>query len=586
MTMIGFGQMVAFLALLVLITKPLGSYMADVYEGKRTFAARLLLPLERLIYRLTRVDPENDQLWTTYAASCLAFSLVNFLLFYAMLRLQRFLPLNPQRFGTPLAMPGAVPMTPDLAFNTAVSFMTNTSWQAYPGESTLSYFLQMVGIAVQSFTSAAAGIAVAIAMIRGFVRQSRGRLGNFWVDLTRSIVYVLIPLSFFAALLLCSQGVIQNMDSYRTVTTAEGAKQTISLGPVASQEPIKLLSSDGGGFFNANSAHPFENPTPLANLLEMLLILAIPAALTYTFGRMARAPSQGWALFAAMFILFVCGSVIATWSEQRGNPALSAGQQPNMEGKEVRFGGAASALFSMVSTASSDGAVNSSHDSFTPLAGLIQMFNLKSGEVIFGGTGSGLVSMFLLVLVTVFIAGLMVGRTPEYLGKKIEGKEIKLVMFSLVATAAAMLLFSAASLMLHVPSGSAFNPPGAPTNNLGNPGPHGLSEILYANASAVATNGSAFAGLNANTPWFNLTLGLEMLIGRFLVIIPALAIAGSLARKRKVAATIGTMPTNSPLFVALLIGTVFLVTALTFLPAFSLGPVAEHYRMSALGNGR
>jgi potassium-transporting ATPase potassium-binding subunit len=585
MTMIVFGQMAAFLALLVLITKPLGAYMADVFEGKRTFAARLLLPLERLIYRLTRVHPENDQLWTTYAACCLAFSLVNFLLFYAMLRLQRFLPLNPQRFGTPLAMPGAVPMTPDLAFNTAVSFMTNTSWQAYPGESTLSYFLQMVGIAVQSFTSAAAGMAVAIAMIRGFVRQSRGRLGNFWVDLTRSIVYVLIPLSFFAALLLCSQGVIQNLDSYRTVTTAEGAKQTISLGPVASQEPIKLLSSDGGGFFNANSAHPFENPTPLANLLEMLLILAIPAALTYTFGRMARAPTQGWALFAAMFILFVCGSAIATWSEQRGNPALPAGQQPNMEGKEVRFGGAASALFSMVSTASSDGAVNSSHDSFTPLAGLVQMFNLKSGEVIFGGTGSGLISMFLLVLVTVFIAGLMVGRTPEYLGKKIEGKEIKLVMLSLVATAAAMLLFSAASLMLHLPSGSAFNPPGPPTNNLGNPGPHGLSEILYANASAVATNGSAFAGLNANTPWFNLTLGLEMLIGRFLVIIPALAIAGSLARKRKVAATLGTMPTNSPLFVALLIGTVFLVTALTFLPAFSLGPVAEHYHMTALGSG-
>jgi K+-transporting ATPase ATPase A chain len=586
MTTIGFGQLLAFLALLVLITKPLGAYMADVFEGKRTFAARLLLPLERLIYRLTRVHPENDQLWTTYAGSCLAFSLVNFLLFYVILRMQRYLPFNPQRFGTPLAMPGATPMTPDLGFNTAVSFMTNTSWQAYSGESTLSYFAQMAGVCVQSFTSAAAGMAVAIAMIRGFVRQSQGRLGNFWVDLTRSIVYVLLPLSFLAALLLCSQGVIQNLGAYRTVTTAEGSKQTISLGPVASQEPIKLLSSDGGGFFNANSAHPFENPTPLTNLFEMLLILALPAAFTHTFGRMVRAPRQGWALFAAMFILFVCGCVIASWSEQRGNPGLPTGVAGNMEGKELRFGAAASAVFSVVSTASSDGAVNSSHDSFTPLAGLVQMFNLKSGEVIFGGTGSGLVSMFLLVLVTVFIAGLMVGRTPEYLGKKIEGKEIKLVMLSLVATAAAMLLFSAASLMIHLLPGSVFNPPGPPVANLGNPGSHGLSEILYANASAVATNGSAFAGLNANTPWFNLTLGLEMLIGRFLVIIPALAIAGSLARKRKVASTIGTMPTTGPLFVGLLIGTVFLVTALTFLPAFSLGPIAEHYRMDALRSVR
>jgi K+-transporting ATPase ATPase A chain len=586
MTTIGLGQMLALLALLALITKPLGAYMADVFEGKRTFAARVLLPLERLIYRLTRVHPENDQLWTTYAGSCLAFSMVNFLLFYVILRVQRYLPFNPQRLGTPLAMPGATPMTPDLAFNTAVSFMTNTSWQAYTGESTLSYFAQMVGICVQSFTSAAGGMAVAIAMIRGFVRQSHGRLGNFWVDLTRSIVYVLLPLSFFAALLLCSQGVIQNLSPYLTVATAEGSKQTISLGPVASQEPIKLLSSDGGGFFNANSAHPFENPTPLTNLCEMLLILAIPAALTCTFGRMTRAPRQGWALFAAMFILFVCGAVIASWSEQRGNPALAIVEAANMEGKEVRFGPMASALFSVVSTASSDGAVNSLHDSFTPLAGLVQMFNLKSGEVIFGGTGSGLVSMFLLVLVTVFIAGLMVGRTPEYLGKKIEGKEIKLVMLSLVATATAMLLFSAASLMVHFSPGSVINPPGPPTANLGNTGPHGLSEILYANASAVATNGSSFAGLNANTPWFNLTLGLEMLIGRFLVIIPALAIAGSLARKRKLAATIGTMPTNGPMFVALLIGTIFLVTALTFLPAFSLGPVAEHYRMNSLSGVR
>jgi K+-transporting ATPase ATPase A chain len=586
MTPIGLGQILALVALLALITKPLGAYMANVFEGKRTFVSRLVLPAERWIYRITRIHPENDQLWTTYAGSCLSFSLVNFLVFYAILRWQRYLPLNPQGFGTPLAMSGSTPMTPDLAFNTAVSFMTNTSWQAYSGESTLSYFTQMAGICVQSFTSAGTGMAVAVALIRGFVRQSQGRLGNFWVDLTRSVVYVLLPLSFFAALLLCSQGVIQNLSPYRAVTTPEGAREIISLGPVASQEPIKLLSSDGGGFFNANSAHPFENPTPLTNLLEMLLILAIPAALTQTFGRMARAPKQGWALFAAMLFLFGCGSVIASWSEQGGNPALPSVAGANMEGKEVRFGSTASALFSVVSTASSDGAVNSSHDSFTPLAGLVQMFNLKSGEVIFGGTGSGLVSMFLLVLVTVFIAALMVGRTPEYLGKKIEGKEIKLVMVSLVATAATMLLFSAASLMIHFSTDSAINPPGSPVANLGNPGPHGMSEILYANASAVATNGSSFAGLNANTPWFNLTLGLEMLIGRFVLIIPALAIAGSLARKRKLAVTIGTMPTNGPMFVALLIGTVFLVTALTFLPAFSLGPIAEHYRMRSLSSGR
>jgi K+-transporting ATPase ATPase A chain len=580
MTAIAASQLLAFLALLVLITKPLGAYMAAVFEGKRTFSTRLLLPLERLIYRIAGIHAENDQLWTTYAGSCLSFGLANFLLFYAILRWQGYLPLNPQGFGTPFAMPGSTPMTPDLAFNTAVSFMTNTSWQAYSGESTLSYFAQMAGICVQSFTSGAAGMAVAIAMIRGFVRESQGRLGNFWVDLTRSIVYVLLPLSFFAAIYLCSQGVVQNFSSYRTVTTPEGSKQTISLGPVASQEPIKLLSGDGGGFFNANSAHPFENPTPLTNLFEMLLILAIPAALTYTFGRMARAPRQGWTIFAAMFILFVCDSVIASWSEQRGNPSLPVGGVPNLEGKDVRFGAAASALFSVVSTASSDGAVNSSHDSFTPLGGLVQMFNLKSGEVIFGGTGSGLISMFLLVLVTVFIAGLMVGRTPEYLGKKIEGKEIKLVMLSLVATAAAMLLFTAVSLMVHFSAGSVWNASGPPTANLGNPGPHGLSELLYANASAVATNGSAFAGLNANTPWFNFTLGLEMLIGRFFLIIPALAIAGSLSRKRKVPGTVGTMPTNGLMFVALLIGTIVLVTALTFLPAFSLGPIAEHLRMS------
>jgi K+-transporting ATPase ATPase A chain len=560
MTWIGLCQLLAFLALLVAITKPLGAYIADVFEGRRTFLSPLLGPLERLIYRLAGVEPENDQLWTSYAGACLSFGAVNFLLFYALLRWQGHFPLNPQKFGM---------LTPDLAFNTSISFLTNTSWQAYAGESTLSYLSQMAGVTVQSFTSGAAGMAVAAALIRGFARHSLGRLGNFWADLTRSVVYILLPMSFIAALFLCSQGVIQNFHPYGDITTVEGAKQRIPLGPVASQEPIKLLSSDGGGFFNANSAHPFENPTPLTNLVEMLLILASPAGMTYTFGRIAQSQRQGWVLFTAMFILFAGGSAIASWSEQRNNPAIQASASGNMEGKETRFGIAGSALFSVVSTASSDGAVNSAHDSFTPLSGLVQMFNMKSGEVIFGGTGSGLVAMILQALVTVFIAGLMVGRTPEYLGKSIGSREMKMVMIAFVATAAATLAFSAATLMLPLPA------------YLGNRGPHGLSELLYANASATGTNGSAFAGLNANMPWFNLTLGLEMLIGRFLVIVPGLAIAGSLASKRRTPPTSGTMPTDGPLFVTLLLASIFLVTALTYLPSFSLGPIAEHYLMNS-----
>jgi K+-transporting ATPase ATPase A chain len=585
MTPIGCSQLLAFLVVLLLITKPLGAYIADVFRGNRTFLSPLLLPVERFIYRISGANPKNDQLWTTYAGACLAFSLTNFLLFYALLRWQGYLALNPQGFGTIHAPAGATPMTPDLTFNTVVSFLTNTSWQAYAGETALSYFSQMAGVCVQSFASAGVGIAVAIAVIRGFVRQSHGRLGNFWVDLTRSVLYVLLPLSLIGAIVLCSQGVIQNFRPYQSAATVENKTQMISQGPVASQESIKLLSSDGGGFFNANSGHPFENPTPLANFVEMLLILAIPAALTHTFGRMAGAPRQGWLLFAAMMFLFASGSILANWSEQQGNPRLhldsGANMAGNMEGKEVRFGIPASALFSVVSTTSSDGAVNSAHDSFTPLAGLVQMFNMKSGEVIFGGTGSGLVSMLLLVLVTVFVAGLMVGRTPEYLGKKIESKEMKMVMLSSVGTAAAMLAFSAASLAVHFSTGSYWNPAGPLTSNLSNPGAHGLSEILYASASAVATNGSSFAGLNANTPWFNLTLGIQMLIGRFLVIIPALSIAGNLSRKRKLVETSGTMPTDNPLFLVLVLGTIFLITALTFLPAFSLGPIAEQYLMIA-----
>jgi len=582
MTWIALVQLTAFLAALLAITRPLGAYMAKVFEGKRHFLSRTLGPLERLIYRLCGVNPAIEQSWTTYAGACLAFGIANFLLFYVLLRLEGSMPLNPVRFGTALAPRGSIPLTPDLAFNTAVSFMTNTSWQSYSGEITLSYFSQMLGVAVQSFTSAAAGMAVAAAVIRGFVRQSSERLGNFWVDVTRSTLYVLLPLSFIGALFLASQGVIQNFRAYPQVTTLEGAPQTIALGPVASQEPIKLLSGDGGGFFNANSAHPYENPTPLANFVEMLLILAIPAALTYTFGRMVGDQGQGWALFVAMAIFFICGCCVAAWNEQSGNPALHHAGVPgaNMEGKEVRFGPVASALFSVVSTASADGAMDSAHDSFMPLSGLVQMLNLKSGEVVFGGTGTGLVSMLLIALIAVFIAGLMVGRTPEYLGKKIEGREMKMVMISFVATAAAIVIFSSASFLVEFRSSSYWNP-GLPTANLTNTGPHGLSEILYDNASAVATNGSAFAGLNANTPWFNLTLGVEMLIGRFLVIVPALAVAGSLARKRRLQATSGTMPTKGPLFIGLLIGTIVLITALTFFPSLTLGPIVEQFLMNS-----
>jgi K+-transporting ATPase ATPase A chain len=564
--------------------------MANVFKGERTFPSRLLAPIEGAIYRICGIDPAVEQSWTAYAGATLLFGLVNFALFYALLRLQGHLPLNPNRFGTAHAPAGSVPMTPDLAFNTAVSFMTNTSWQSYPGELTLSYFAQMAGVAVQSFTSAAAGIAVAVAMIRAFVRERTDGIGNFWVDVTRSTLYVLLPLSFAGALILGSQGVIQTFAANRTVTTLEGGAQAIPMGPVASQESIKLVSSDGGGYFNANSAHPFENPTPLTNLIEMLLMLAVPAGMTYTFGRMVNDRRQGWTLFAVMAVLFAGGCLAVTLSEQSGNPILRAAGidakpgrgQPggNMEGKETRFGVAGSALFSVAATASSDGAVNSSHDSFMPLSGLVQMFNLTSGEVIFGGVGTGLVSMLFMVVVTVFIAGLLVGRSPEYLGKKIEAREMKMVMLSYVATGAAILLFAGATFAITFPRASYWNPSSGLTEHLTNRGAHGLSEVLYANASAVATNGSAFAGLNANSPWFNLTLGLEMLIGRFLVIIPALAIAGSLVQKKRVAVTFGTMPTYGPLFAALLLGSIVLVTALTFFPALSLGPIAEHFLMN------
>jgi len=576
----GAGQIIVLVALLLLVTKPLGSYMAKVFSGKITFLSNLLLPLERLTYRLAGVDPTVEQRWTIYAGACLSFCTVGFLIFYVLLRMQGMLPLNPQHFGTPQAPPNAVPMTPDLAFNIAVSFMTGTSWQSYPGEMTLSYLTQMMGVVAHSFASAAVAMAIAAAMIRGFAREKSRTIGYFWVDLTRATLYVLLPRSFVGGLILCSLGVIQNVKPYREVTTVEGTRQVIANGPVASQESIKLLSAaDGGGFFNANSAHPYENPTPVSNMFEMFLILAIPAAMTYTFGRMVGDQRQGWTLFAVMAALLICGSGIIAWGEQQHHPALTAVGGGNMEGKEVRFGVDASALFSAVSTASSDGAINSQHASFAPISGLVQLFNLTSGELIFGGAGTGLVSMILMVALTVFIAGLMVGRTPEYLGKKIEAKEMKMVMLSYVATSVPILVFTAASVLVHFHPGSYWNPPGAATANIANGGPHGFTEILYANASAVATNGAAFAGLNANTPWFNLVLGLEMLMGRFLVIIPALAIAGSLARKQRMVATSGTLPTHGPLFFALLIGAIVLVTALTFLPALALGPIAEHFAM-------
>jgi K+-transporting ATPase ATPase A chain len=576
------GELIALLALLTAATRPLGSWMAAVFTGKRTAVSGLLHPLERLAYRISGVDPSVEQRWTDYAGSCLVFGLINFLVFYLILRFQGLLPFNPQHFGTARQPGGAVQLTPDLAFNIAVSFMTATSWQSYPGEMTLSYLAQMAGIAVQSFISAATAMAVAAAVIRGFTREHAQTIGNFWVDLIRSTVYVLLPLSILAGLLLCGLGVIQNVKPYRQVATVEGSRQVLPQGPVASQEAIKLLSAgDGGGFFNANSAHPFENPTPLSNLVEMFLILAIPAAITYTFGRMIGDQRQGWTLFAVMTVMLVGGSLLIGWSEQTENPAVTGIHGGNMEGKDVRFGASASAVFAAVSTASSDGAVNSQHDSFNPVAGLVQLFNLTTGEVIFGGAGTGLVSMLLMVALTVFIASLMVGRTPEYLGKKIEAREMKMVMLSYIATSAPILAVTAATLVVPFHTSGYWNPPGSVIANLANRGPHGLTEILYANASAVATNGAAFAGLNANTPWFNLMLGLEMLIGRFFVIIPALAIAGSLAKKRKIAATSGTLPTHGPTFLLLLMGVIVLVTALTFLPALALGPIAEHFSMVA-----
>ncbi|MEO5923513.1 MAG: potassium-transporting ATPase subunit KdpA [Bryobacteraceae bacterium] len=586
MTAMGFLQILVYFVILVALTKPLGAFMARVFQGERTFLHPALRWLEKLIYKAVGVREDSEQRWTQYAGSLLAFSVVSLVVMYILERAQGWLPFNPQEFN-------ASQVSPDLAFNTAVSFTTNTNWQAYSGESTFSYFVQMAAFTVHNFASAAAGIAIAIALVRGFARQQANSIGNFWVDFTRANVYVLLPLSIIVALGLTSQGVIQNLNPYTAVTTVEGATQTIAQGPVASQEAIKELGTNGGGFFNANSAHPFENPTPLTNFFEMLLIFLIPAGLTYTFGKMVGDTRQGWAIFAAMSVLFLAGVFAANYFEQSGNPAITAlgvdsaatdlQAGGNMEGKETRFGIAASTLFAVITTGASCGAVNSMHDSFTPLGGLVPLFNIMTGEVIFGGVGAGLYGMLLFAILAVFIAGLMVGRTPEYLGKKIEQKEVKMAMLAVIATAASILIFTGISVVIQFAANGYWNAGGPAVANVNNAGPHGFSEILYAYTSATGNNGSAFAGISVNTPWYNLTLGLAMLVGRFLFLLPLLAAAGSLAAKKKVAVTSGTFPTDGPLFIGLLIGTVVIVGALTFFPALSLAPIVEHYVMHSGG---
>jgi len=562
-------QVGIFSALVTAISVPLGIYMARVFAGERTMLDPLMRPLERTIYRLCGIHPEAEETWVEYAVSMLLFSMIGMVVLYAMERLQFYLPLNPQKFGA---------VAPDLAFNTAASFTTNTNWQAYGGESTMSYFTQMAGLAFHNFVSAAAGIAVAIAVIRGFVRRSAKTIGNFWVDMTRAILWVLLPISVIGALVLVWQGVPQNFSAYTQVKTVEGASQTISQGPIASQEVIKELGTNGGGFFNANSAHPFENPTPLSNLIEMLAIFAIAAGLTHTFGKMAGDRRQGWALFGAMGLLFLIGATIAIRSEQRGNPQFAAmgikqtaratDSGGNMEGKEVRNGIVNSALWATITTDTSCGAVNAMHDSFTPLGGLIPLLNIQIGEIIFGGVGSGLYGMLVMAVLAVFIAGLMVGRTPEYLGKKIEGREMKLAMLFILIFPAVILLPAGVAVVTR-----------AGLAGISNPGPHGFSQILYAFSEASANNGSAFGGLNANTPFYNVTLGFVMLFGRFMMKIPVLALAGSLAAKRTVPPSAGTFPTNGAVFVLLLVGVILIVAALTFFPADALGPIVEHLAM-------
>ena len=571
MTQINAIKILVYLGIIVALTPVIGGYMKRVFSGQKTFLDGLLRPLERRIYRICGVDAQKDQSWVEWTVAMLVVNAASLVILYLMQRLQKWLPFNPNGFGA---------VSPDSSWNTAVSFTTNTNWQGYSGESTMSHLTQMAGLALHNFLSAATGIAIAIAVIRGVAREKAKGIGNFWFDCTRAILWVLLPISFIAALFFVSRGVVQNFRADVTVTTVEGATQKIAQGPVASQEAIKALGTNGGGFFNANSAHPYENPTPGTNFFQILLIFAIGAGLTNTLGRMTGSVRHGWAVLAAMAILFLVGAVIATTAEQKGNPihqAAGVAAQPtaggtggNMEGKEVRFGIGDSALFATITTDASCGAINSWHDSFTPIGGLVPLANIASGEVIVGGVGAGLYGMFVFIVLTVFIAGLMVGRTPEYLGKKIESHEVKLAMLSVLILTLCILGFTAAASVL--PAG---------LSSLNNAGPHGFSEILYAFESGAGNNGSAFAGLNANTLFYNSTLGLDMFFGRFFMLIPILGIAGSLAAKKKVPESAGTFPVTGALFSLLLIGVVVIVGALTFFPAFSLGPIVEQLLMKA-----
>ncbi len=557
MTFAGWLQAIVFFLIILAITKPLGSYMAKVFGGERTFLAPVVRPLERLIYRLCGVREDEEMTWHAYALSMLAFSAISFFYLYVLLRTQKWLPLNPQHFDN---------MSPDLAWNTAISFTTNTNWQFYSGESAMSYLSQMAGLAWHNFVSAAVGIAIAVALVRGVVRTSVKTLGNFWVDLTRCSLYILLPISIVVGLYLVSSGVPQNFHAYQTVVSPEGFRQTITGGPMASQEVIKELGTNGGGFVNANSASPNENPSPLSNLVEMLLIFSLGAGLTYMYGKMVKDTRQGWAIFTAMAILFFAGFAVAYQAEAAGNPIVHAMgvSGGNMEGKECRFGVSASALFATVTTDTSCGAVNSMLDSFMPLGGLVPLVDMQLGETVFGGAGSGLYGMIVFVVLTVFIAGLMVGRTPEYLGKKIEHREVQFAILAALVTPVLCLVPTAVAAI--VPAGLA---------TLNNGGPHGFSEILYAFTSTNANNGSAFAGLGPNL-FYNVLTGTNMMFGRFAVAIPALALAGALAGKKSVAESAGTFTTYSPIFVALLIGVIVIVGALTFLPADALGPIVEH----------
>jgi len=567
MNIFSWVQSILYLAVLLALTKPLGLYIAKVYQNERLFLDPILGPVERFLYRLSGIDPHSEMTWKTYAVAMLLFNILGLIVVYLLQRLQGLLPLNPQGLGA---------VSPDSAWNTAVSFASNTNWQGYGGETTMSYLTQMLGMTVQNFLSAATGMAVMVALIRGIVRHTTKEIGNFWVDMTRSVLYILIPLSLILALALVSQGVVQTFSEYKTATSLQsGETQLIAVGPAASQVAIKQLGTNGGGFFNVNSAHPLENPTPFSNFLEMLSILLIPAALCYTYGKMVGDTRQGWALLAVMTIVLVALLGVAIWSEQSGNPMLARlgidqtqtdiNPGGNMEGKEVRFGIVNSALWATVTTAASNGSVNAMHDSFMPLGGLVPMWLMQLGEIIYGGVGSGLYGMLAFVIIAVFVSGLMVGRTPEYLGKKIEAYEMKMASIVILIPVMVVLIGTATALMTEAGRATIFNPSA-----------HGLSEVLYAFSSAGNNNGSAFAGLGANTPFYNIALGIAMFIARYWLAIPVLAIAGSLANKKKVPASAGTLPTHTPLFIVWVIGVIIIVGALSFLPALALGPIVEH----------